>query len=65
MRIIDLTVPVRYTDACLCDLLTLEPVAVRLQRGASLVPAGDVITLEVRNEQLGAVMRLADRYSLG
>jgi hypothetical protein len=42
----------------------VEPLALRLQRGASLVPSGDVIT-EVRNEQLGEVMRIADRYGLG
>ncbi|WP_052668132.1 DUF389 domain-containing protein [Nitriliruptor alkaliphilus] len=65
MRIIDLTVPATRTDEFVADLSALEPLAVRLQRGASLIPRGDVVTLEVRNEQLGEVMRIADRYGLG
>lgn len=65
MRIIDLTVPATRTDEFVADLSEIEPLAVRLQRGASLIPRGDVVTLEVRNEQLGEVMRIADRYGLG
>jgi hypothetical protein len=65
VRIIDLTVPASRTEEFVADLSALEPLAVRLQSGASLVPPGDVVTLEVRNEQLGEVMRIADGYGLG
>jgi hypothetical protein len=65
VRIIDLTVPPDDTDAFVADIGSVEPLALRLQRGASLRPVGDVVTLEVRNEQLGEVMRIADRYGLG
>jgi hypothetical protein len=65
VRIIDLTVPATRTDEFVADVSVVEPLALRLQRGASLVPSGDVVTLEVRNEQLGEVMRIADRYGLG
>jgi hypothetical protein len=65
VRIIDLTVPATRTDEFVADVSVVEPLGLRLQRGASLVPRGDVVTLEVRNEQLGEVMRIADRYGLG
>jgi hypothetical protein len=65
MRIIDLTIPVADTDAFVADVRAVEPLGLRLQRGSSLQPPGDVVTLEVRNEQLGEVMRIADRYGLG
>jgi hypothetical protein len=65
VRIIDLTIPVTETDAFVADIRAVEPLGLRLQRGSSLEPPGDVVTLEVRNEQLGEVMRIADRYGLG
>jgi hypothetical protein len=65
VRIIDLTIPVADTDAFVAEVRAVEPLGLRLQRGSSLHPPGDVVTLEVRNEQLGEVMRIADRYGLG
>jgi hypothetical protein len=65
VRTIELTMPATSTDRFLAEVGPLEPIAVRLQRGGSLRPPGDVVTLEVRNERLGEVMRIADRYGLG
>lgn len=65
MRIVDLTVSPGQTDGLLAELRELEPMALRLYRGASLRPPGDVISVEIPNEQLGIVMRVADRYDLG
>jgi hypothetical protein len=65
VRTIELTIPPSRTDAFLTDLRAVEATAIRLQRGASLEPVGDLVTLGVANAQLGEVMRLADRYDLG
>lgn len=65
MRSLELTVPPRFTDAMLGDLRGCEPLGLRLQRGGSLQPEGDVIGMEVTDERLGEVMRIADRYGLG
>ncbi|MCC5949970.1 MAG: DUF389 domain-containing protein [Nitriliruptoraceae bacterium] len=65
MRSIGLTVPERFTDSMLGDLRACSPLAIRLQRGGSLQPPGDVIELEIADDTLGEVMRIADRYGLG
>lgn len=65
MRVVDLTVSPIHTDGLLAELRELEPLALRLFHGASLSPPGDVITVEIPNDQLGIVMRIADRYGLG
>lgn len=65
MRSIGLTVPERFTDAMLAELRDCGPLAIRLQRGGSIEPVGDVIELEITDHSLGEVMRIADRYGLG
>jgi hypothetical protein len=65
VRTIELTIPASRTDAFLTDLRAVETTAIRLQRGASLEPVGDLVTLGVANAQLGEIMRIADRYDLG
>jgi hypothetical protein len=65
MRTIELTVPTRFTDALIGDLEGCEPLTLRLSRGGSIRPAGDVIGLEITDDDLGQVMRIADRYGLG
>jgi hypothetical protein len=65
VRTIELTIPALRTDGFVADLDELELTALRLQRGASLRPPGDLVTLEVANDRLGEVMRVADRYGLG
>jgi hypothetical protein len=64
-RTVQLTVPTDRTDTLLADLRELEPTALRLHRGASLTPPGDVVELEVTNAGLRRVMRLADVHGLG
>ncbi|GGI04653.1 hypothetical protein [Egicoccus halophilus] len=63
MRTVELTVPQTRTDDLLDELDALEPAGLRLQRDGSLLPPGDVVTLQITNEQLGAVMQIADRYA--
>jgi hypothetical protein len=65
MRTIELTVPSRFTDSLLTDLEECDPLTLRLSRGGSVRPAGDVIGLEITDDDLGEVMRIADRYGLG
>jgi hypothetical protein len=65
VRTIELTVASGRTDDLLGELRPLQPMTLRLQRGASLQPPGDVIAMEVANETLVDVMRIADRYGLG
>ncbi|MEX1162589.1 MAG: hypothetical protein WEB03_03315 [Nitriliruptor sp.] len=64
-RTVQLTVAAELTDELLADLEQLEPHTLRVHRGASLRPPGDLISLEVSNERLRGVMRLADRHGLG
>lgn len=65
MRSVELTVPTRHTEAFVADLRAEGPLSLRLSRGASLHPPGDVVGCEITDDQLGVVMRLADRYGLG
>lgn len=65
MRTIELTIPALHTDAFLSDLERCEPLTLRVTRGASLRPPGDVVALEITDEDLGEVMRIADGYGLG
>ena len=64
MRSIELTVPRDRTNALLADLTSLDPIGLRVYRGVSLHPPGDQIALEVPNDDLGEVMRIADGHGL-
>lgn len=64
-RTIQLSVPAECTADLLADVDTLDLLGLQVHRGVSVRPPGDLIVLEVANEKLGAVMRLADRYGLG
>ncbi|MEX1178520.1 MAG: DUF389 domain-containing protein [Nitriliruptor sp.] len=64
-RTVQLTVASERTAALLEELDELEPHTLRVHRGASLRPPGDLVSLEVSNERLGQVMRVADRHGLG
>lgn len=64
-RTVQLTVPATRTDALVSDLRRLDPHTLRLHRGASLHPPGDVVAVEVNNAVLREVMRVADAHGLG
>jgi hypothetical protein len=64
-RRINLTVPHHRRDDLLAELGELELLGLQLHRDASIRPLGDVITLEIANETLRSVMRIADRHGLG
>ena len=58
-RSVELVLPPNKTDALLAQLQAVPGVVgVRLQRGASLVPAGDVLTLHVSNDAMRPVFQL-------
>jgi hypothetical protein len=65
MRVIELTVPTAASERLLAEFRVLDPLSLRIHRGVSVSPPGDVISLEVPNHQLGVVMRIADHYGLG
>ncbi|MEX2503355.1 MAG: DUF389 domain-containing protein [Egicoccus sp.] len=65
MRTIELTLPADRTDAVLDRLRQVEAATLQLQRGGSLHPPGDVVTLHVTNSKLGVIMRIADEFGLG
>lgn len=65
MRTIELTVPPDRTEQVLDRLRGIEAASLRLQRGGSLHPPGDVVTMQVTNGKLGAIMRIADEFGLG
>lgn len=64
-RTIQLSVPAACTGDLLADVDGLDLLSLHVHHGVSVRPPGDLIVLEVANEKLGAVMRLADRYGLG
>jgi hypothetical protein len=65
LRTIELTVPQDHTERLVAELRRLQPLALRLHRGAALDPPGDVVSLDVPNRRLGQVMRVADGHGLG
>lgn len=65
MRTIELTIPPTRTADLLDELRALQPATLRLQRDGSLQPPGDVITVQVTNDRLRDVMKIADRCGLG
>ncbi|MTV24157.1 DUF389 domain-containing protein [Nitriliruptoraceae bacterium ZYF776] len=64
-RTIQLTCPTARTSALLDDLRATSPLSLRLQRGGSIEPPGDVIELDVATPRLREVMRVADQHDLG
>ena len=64
-RTVEITLPPDLVDAAVEELRGLEPLSLRVLRGVSLQPPGDVISVEVTNRRLAAVMRLADRCGVG
>jgi hypothetical protein len=64
-RSIQLTVPTHRTASLVADLKSLEPLSLRLHEAVSIQPAGDLVAIEVANNQLSEIMRVADKYGLG
>lgn len=65
-RTIVLTVPSTETDSIIAELRQVEGlVGLKVQRGSSLQPPGDVITADVINESLNPIMCLLDKRDLG
>ncbi|HVM14813.1 MAG TPA: DUF389 domain-containing protein [Egibacteraceae bacterium] len=64
-RTISLTIAVDRRADLLAELSELSLLSLRLHREASVKPPGDVIEVEVANETLRDVMRVADHYGLG
>lgn len=64
-RTVRLTVPTRFSDDLLARLRQLDAFGLRMQPGASVDPPGDLVEVDVANEMLGPVMRIADEYGLG
>lgn len=64
-RSIQLTVPSHRTAGLVSQLRGIEPLSLRLHEAVSLEPPGDLVAIEVANNQLSEVMRIADEYDLG
>lgn len=64
-RTVEFTVPPDRTSAVVAEVRKIGPLSLRVQRGVSLHPPGDVVSLEVTDRKLGDVMRLADRHGVG
>jgi hypothetical protein len=64
-RTVQLTVSAASAGALLQDLEELQPHTLRIHRGASLRPPGDLVSLEISNDRLSEVMRIADAHGLG
>jgi hypothetical protein len=64
-RTVQITVAASSSGALLQDLEELAPHTLRIHRGASLRPPGDLVSLEISNDRLGEVMRVADAHGLG
>lgn len=64
-RSVELTVPADRTSAVVAELNRIGLLSLRVERGVSVQPPGDVVSFEVLDRRLGAVMRLADRHGVG
>jgi hypothetical protein len=65
-RTVQVTVPNEQTDKLVAELGNLDGViSLQVQRGISLQPPGDVISLLVTNRSLFRVMHLMDEHAIG
>lgn len=65
-RTIEISLPPERTDRLAADLETADGVVgLSVQRGASLKPRGDVLTVHATNEGLEAVRRVLARHGIG
>lgn len=65
-RTIEISLPPERTDELAAELTTADGVTgLSLQRGASLKPPGDILTLHATNEGLEAVQRVIQRHVVG
>lgn len=64
-RTVRLAVPTACREDLLAEFADLDLLGLRLHRDASIRPPGDVVELDVANETLSRVMRVADHYGLG
>lgn len=65
-RIVQMTIPAGRTDDLLEAVGKLTPVAgIQLQRGVSVKPPGDIVTVEVPNSSLQPLLRLLQERSIG
>ncbi|MGY1839989.1 MULTISPECIES: DUF389 domain-containing protein [unclassified Modestobacter] len=60
-----MTLPPDLVETVVQELRSMEPLSLKVFRGASLQPPGDVVTVEVTNRRLAEVVRLADRCGAG
>ncbi|WP_266206218.1 DUF389 domain-containing protein [Pontibacter kalidii] len=64
-RKVEITLPSAQTDNVLDEIRGIkEVISLRLQRGVSLTPPGDVISLEVTDHSLHSLMQLLDRKKM-
>lgn len=65
-RTVVLTLPVDLTETVIGEIQSVDGiVGVRLERGSSLRPPGDVVTVELLNRALPALLSLFERHGLG
>jgi len=64
-RSIQLTVPSHRTASLVTELRHVEPLSIQLHQAVSVLPPGDLVAVEVANNRLSEVMRIADKYGLG
>lgn len=64
-RIVQFTVPAHDTDAFVEHIQQIEIISLRIQRGISIQPPGDVVTIEAVNRVLPEIMRLCARHGIG
>ena len=64
-RTLQISVPSEQTEALIADLREVGTLSLRLHRGASLQPAGDVVSADVTDRDLPAAAALAARYGAG
>jgi hypothetical protein len=65
-RTVAITLSPSQTDGLITEIQRLEGlVGLRVQRGISVQPPGDVVSVEVLNRALPSLMRLLDAQSIG
>jgi hypothetical protein len=65
-RSMQITVPPAHTEKLVAEIQKLDGlIGLRLQRGVSIQPSGDIVSLEVTTPALHEIMRVLDRLGIG
>lgn len=65
-RLLKITVPEKYTNALLKELKDKDGLlSLEIHKNVSIIPPGDILTIQVTNTSLNNYMHILEKYHLG